>query len=469
MTEAVVVGSGPNGLSAAICLARAGLEVSVLEAAQTAGGASSSAEVTLPGFIHDLCAAVHPLAAASPFLSSLDISGVLAWSDPSFAHPLEGESAAALWESPEQTADSLGADGARYLRLMRGLWADPEGVISDLLEAVPIPRRTWRSALMALGGLLPANILGAYFRQEKARALLAGAAAHSMRPLSSSPTGAYGLLFLGLGHWPGWPVAKGGSSSLVKILLGELGRLGGKVVTGHRVDSLQELSAARLVLLDTSFPEFLRLARGRLPSSYVSRARRFRYGPAYCKVDWALDGAVPWLAPECRKALSLHVGGSFAEIAAAEEEVWRGRHPDRPFVLVCQPGVVDPSRAPAGKATLWAYCHVPPGSDVDMAPRIEAQIERFAPGFRDLVLARRTTTAAEAAAQNANHPQGSIGGGDGSLWGLAFRPRTRLSPYRTPIPGVYLCSSSTPPGPGVHGMCGLHAAQLALADLRRGL
>ena len=467
--DAVVVGSGPNGLAAALTLARAGMSVQVYEASDTPGGGCRTAELTLPGFRHDVCAAVHPLAAASPFFAHAGLAahGVRFRSPAvAFAHPLDGGRAATVVASVTETAERLGADGEAYRRLMAPLVRDAglvvPAVLAPLRAAPPNPVAVAR---FALSGILSASRLVRRFGSDEARALLAGAAAHSMLPLTAPLSGAYGLLLTSLAHAVGWPVVEGGSARIVDALVGELGSLGGRVTTGHRVRSLDELPGARAVLLDVSTHRLVELAGDRLPGPYRRALSRFRYGPGVCKADWALAGPVPWAAEACRDAATLHLGGTMEEVAAGEADVAAGRHPERPFCIVVQPCVVDPTRAPAGRQTLWAYCHVPSGSSVDMTERMERQIERFAPGFRDLVLARATVTADEAERHNPNQVGGDVNGGAATLRQTIGRPTFARNPYRTGIRGVYLCSASTPPGGGVHGMCGHGAARTALADL----
>jgi phytoene dehydrogenase-like protein len=468
--DAIVVGSGPNGLAAAVTLARAGLAVHVIEGAATPGGGCRTQELTLPGFRHDVCSAVHPLAGASPFFAGTDLAsrGVrLLTPKVAFAQPLDGGRAAALAGSVDETAASLGPDGGAYRRLVGPLVREVPLTLPALLAPLfrSVPAHPMAVARFGLEGLLPASVLSRRFRGEEARALLAGTAAHTMLPLTSPLTAAYGLLFLMTAHAVGWPVVEGGSARIIEALTGELESLGGRVETGRWVRSLGDLPPARAVLLDVTPRQLIDLAGGRLTGRHRRALERFRYGPGVCKVDWALSGPVPWQAPACREAGTVHVGGAFAEVARSESEVSAGRHPERPFCLIAQPGVVDPGRAPAGQHTLWGYCHVPPASDVDMTARIEAQIERFAPGFRDLILARSVRTAAQMERHNPNYVGGDIGGGAGTLRQTVLRPTPRWNPYRTALPGVYLCSSSTPPGGGVHGMCGLWAARTVLADL----
>jgi len=466
----IVVGSGPNGLAAAITLARAGLGVQVLEGAETPGGGCRTAELTLPGFRHDVCSAVYPLAAASPFFRSINLAagGVkLLTPKVAFVHPLDGGGAAVVAGSVAETARGLGADSAAYQRLLEPLVRDMERITATFLGPLrSVPAHPVSVVQFGLEGLQSAARLVRRFRTEEAKVILAGTSAHACRPMGAPLTSAYGLLFTTMAHAVGWPVVEGGGARLVEALVAELEAHGGQVITGTWVSRLADLPAARLTLLDVTPRQFIGLAGDRLPPRYVRALRRFQYGPGICKVDWALDGPVPWAAQAARQAGTLHLGGTFAEIARSESDVAAGRHPQHPFCLVVQPGVVDTSRAPQGKHTLWGYCHVPPGSTVDMTERIEAQIERFAPGFRDLVVARSTRTAAKVERHNPNHVGGDITGGAVTLRQTLFRPVMRWNQYRTALPGVYLCSSSTPPGGGVHGMCGAFAAKIALADLR---
>ena len=470
-TDAVVVGSGPNGLAAAIMLARAGLAVRVIEGAETPGGGCRTAELTLPGFRHDICSAVHPLAAASPFFTQLDLPSLgvtLATPKIAFAQPLDGGRATWLAGSVDETAGGLGADAGAYRRLLGPLVRQAPLILPDLLAPLrSLPGHPLAMARFVLSGLPPASLLAKRFRTDEARALLACAAAHTMLPLTAVGTGAFGLMFMMIAHAVGWPVVEGGSARLVDALTAELAAVGGELETGHWVRSLADLPPARTVLLDLTPRQFAELAGPALSARQRRSLERFRYGPGVCKVDLALSGPVPWQAAACRETGTVHVGGSFDEVARSETDVNAGRHPDRPFCLVAQPGVVDPTRAPAGKHTLWGYCHVPPGSSVDMAARIEAQIERFAPGFTDLIMARSVRTAADMERYNPNYVGGDINGGAATLRQTLLRPTPRWNPYRTALPGVFLCSASTPPGGGVHGMCGAGAARAALADLAR--
>ncbi len=466
--DAVIVGSGPNGLAAALTLARAGLAVHIYEGAETAGGGCRTEALTLPGFSHDVCSTVHPLLAASPFFARAALNVSLREPQVAFAHPLDGGRAAVVVRSVQQTAAALGADARAYRRLMGPLVSDAQAIVGSVLAPLLAPpRHPFAMARFGLAGLLPLSALSRRFESQEARALLAGLGAHSMRPLGAPGTGAFALLLGLLAHAVGWPVVEGGSARLVDALLEQIEQAGGQLETGRWMSDLDELGPARVKLLDLTPRQLLELAGRRLPGRYARAMRRFRYGPGICKVDWALSGPVPWTAERCRETATIHLGGTLEEIAHSEAEVAAGRHSERPFCIAVQPCVADGSRAPQGCQTFYAYCHVPAGSTVDMTERIEAQIERFAPGFRDLVMARNTVTAADVQSHNPNYVGGDINAGAATLRQTIFRPHISLNPYRTPLTGVYLCSSSTPPGGGVHGMCGEEAARAALRDLAR--
>ena len=462
----MVVGAGPNGLAAAIVLAQAGRSVLVLEAAEEPGGGARTAALTLPGFVHDVCSAVHPLAVASPFLRRLPLAAHgLEWIQPPvpLAHPLDGGRVVLLERSIAATARRLGPDAGTYHRLMAPLVARWPELLAEVLGPLHVPRHPLLVARFGLLALLPATWLAkALFCGERARALFAGIAAHATLPLSRPPSAAFGLVLAIPGHALGWPVSRGGSGRISQALVSYLRSLGGQVATGRRVESLDELPRARAVLLDVTPKQVLRLAGARLPRGYQRQLERFQYGLGTFKIDWALDAPVPWQAAECARAATVHLGGTLEEIEAAHQAAWQGVPPERPFVLLAQPSLFDPTRAPPGQHVLWAYCHLPNGSSADMAGRIEAQIERFAPGFRNRILARHTMGPAELEQHNPNLIGGDISGGETTLRQLFFRPALRLVPYATPLDGVFICSSSTPPGGGVHGMCGYHAARVAL-------
>ena len=468
--DVVVVGSGPNGLAAAVTLSAAGLRVLVIEGAPTIGGGCRTEELTLPGFQHDVCSAVHPLALASPFFRRFDLAarGVkFAHSEVVFAQPMDGGRAAVLTRSVAATAERLGPDGHAYRRLFGPLARDYAAVTDLVLTPIrrPPDRLPTGIAVFAANGLRSANAVARRFHTPAGRALFSGVAAHSMIPFAKPPTGAVGMTLIALAHGTGWPVAEGGSARITDAMTQAVLAAGGTIETGRWVRSLADLPPAQAVLFDIAPRALLSVLGDRLPARYASALHRFRYGAGVCKVDFALDGPVPWQNEDCRKAATVHLGGSYEELAAAEADVSAGRHPEAPYVLVAQPGIVDATRAPAARQTLWAYCHVPSGSTVDMTTRIEAQIERFAPGFRDLILARHTRTAAGEEAANPNYVGGDIAAGMQTVWQTVFRPVARWNPYRIPVPGLYLCSSSTPPLPGVHGRCGELAALTALRDV----
>ena len=471
-TDAVVVGSGPNGLSAAIELARNGRSVTVVEANETIGGGCRSAELTLPGFVHDLCSAFHPMGAASPFFRSLELGSLgLEWIEPplALAHPLDDGTAIVLSRSLDETARGLGSDGRAWRRLVAQLVQHWPDLATDALgPLIKIPHHPLVLARLGLPGLLSARLLARRaFVTERARALFAGLAAHSMMPLDAPLSASFGLMFAVTTHVASWPIARGGSQRIADALVAKLGSLGGAVMTRTRVRDIRDLDTARAYLFDTTPRQLDRIAGARLSNGYRGRIARFRSGPGVFKLDYALDGPVPWRARDCLRAGTVHLGGTLDEIAESEEDVARGGVPEHPFVLVGQQSLFDRSRAPAGKETLWAYCHVPNGSAVDMTGRIEAQLERFAPGFRDRVLARSAMGPAAIAEHNENYLGGDIGGGESSALQLFGRPVLSFDPYATSARDIFLCSSSTPPGGGVHGMCGYHAARSALRQALR--
>ncbi len=466
---AVVVGAGPNGLAAAIVLAQAGRSVQVLEAEPTIGGGTRSAAMTLPGFLHDICSAIHPLAIGSPFFGTLPLRehGLeLIHSPAVLAHPLDDGSAALLQRSIEATGESLGPDAAAWSALMSPLVRQSVALGEEVLGPFRIPRHPFlmtRFGMLALRSAV--GLATSRFSGPHARALFGGLSAHSMLRLDRPPSAAFGMLLGTFGHAVGWPLPRGGSQQVADALASHLRSLGGEIVTGRRVRTLADVPHARAVLFDLGPKQLLTIVGDRFPSGYRKALMRYRYGPGAFKLDYALDGPIPWRSAACAQAATVHLGGTLEEIAAAEAAVWRGEHPERPFVLLAQQSLFDPTRAPAGKHTLWAYTHVPNGSTFDMTDRIERQIERFAPGFRDRILARSVMTAADFERYNPNYVGGDINAGVQDLGQLFTRPTIRLDPYTTPVRGLYLCSSSTPPGGGVHGMCGYHAARSALRHL----
>ena len=467
--DAVIAGAGPNGLSAAITLAQAGCKTLIIEAKDTIGGGTRTAEVTLPGFRHDICSAIHPLGVESPFLRTLPLADYgLEWVKPplSFGHPLDDGTAVWLEQSVRATAEQLDGDAAAYKRFMRPLVNDWRKIETAVLGPLPISTHLLALSRFGLLALQPAQTLAKLlFKGERARALFAGLGGHAIQPLEHVLTSGFAIVEGILGHMTGWPLARGGSQAIADAMGAYFQSLGGEIITGRPVQSLKELPPARLVLLDITPRQFLELAGEALPSRYRRRLEGYRHGPGVFKIDYALSEPIPWKAPVLAQTATVHVGGRLEEIAAAESAVWRGEHPQKPFVLLAQQSLFDASRAPEGKHTAWAYCHVPNGSNVDMTEAIEGQIERFAPGFRECILERSTRNTAEMQHYNANYIGGDINGGVQDWRQTWTRPVFSLTPYATPLPGVYLCSSSTPPGGGVHGMCGHYAAQAALKSL----
>lgn len=468
--DAVIIGSGPNGLAAAITLARAQKSVLLIEAADTIGGGMRSAELTLPGFIHDICAAIHPLGASSPFFRDLPLhEHGLEWIHPlaPVAHPLDDGTALTLEKSIEATADQLGRDAKMYRRLMTPLVNDWDKLVDiTLAPLLRIPRYPIAFARFGVPAALPLYTFAkTLFREERTRALFAGLSAHSMLTMGHLASTSFSIVLGILAHYVGWPMAKGGSQKIADALTTYFRSLGGEIVTEQRVTSLQELPSARAYIFDTSPRQLVEIVGDKLPSSYQNRLQKFRYGMGVFKLDWALSEPIPWKATACSRAATLHIGPTLADIAASEKAAWQGNHAEKPYVIVVQQSLFDPTRAPDGKHTAWAYCHVPNSSTVDMTEAIENQIERFAPGFRDTILARHHMNTADYQAHNPNYLGGDINGGVQDIFQLVMRPTLRLNPYSTPAKGIYLCSSSTPPGGGVHGMCGFHAANSVLKEV----
>lgn len=465
--HAYVVGSGPNGLAAAITLARAGFGTTVLEAADTIGGGTRSAELTLPGYIHDVCSTVHPMAVSSPFFASIPLrEHGLEWIQPPImvAHPFDDGSAAVLYRSLDETCARLGADGLSYrlsIRRFAQHWSD---LVSDLLQ--PMVHFPGRPVLLARFGVLAIrsamSVAHSLFRDEKTRALWAGLCAHSVLPLESAGSASFGLVLAASAHAVGWPIARGGSQKIADALAAYFKSLSGRIVTNTRVTALSNFPRDALILCDIGPRQLLEISGGRFPTTFRNQLARYRYGPGAFKMDWALSAPIPWRARECGLAATVHLGGNIDEIAAWERGAWQGDIVERPFVILVQPSLFDPSRAPEGRHTAWAYCHVPNGSEMDMCERIEQQVERFAPGFRDRILARSALSPAAFEQHNLNLVGGDVVGGAHTLEQLLFRPTPSI--YCTPLEGVYLCSASTPPGGGVHGMCGFNAARRALRD-----
>lgn len=469
--DAVIVGSGPNGLAAAIYLQQKGLSVLILEAKSEIGGGLRSAELTLPGFTHDICSAIHPLAAGSPFFQQLPLADYgleYIYPEIAAAHPFDNGTAALLKQSVTETAKLLGTDEKNYLKLIQPIVTDWPNIAEDVLGPLHYPKYPFAMARFGLSALTSATHLSRRFKTEEAKALFAGMAAHSMQPLSHLTTSAAALVLMVNGHLKGWPIPKGGSNLIANALASYFTSIGGKIETNTYVRSLEQLPSTHAVLFDVSPKQLLQIAGHKFSSLYKWQLERYRYGMGVFKIDWALDDAIPFSADECKKAGTIHVGNNIGEITNAEQQTWDGKHPEKPFVLLAQQSVFDPSRAPEGKHTAWAYCHVPNGSTVDMTNAIENQIERFAPGFKDLILAKHTMNPAQMEEYNPNYIGGDINGGVIDIHQLFTRPALRWSPYKTSAKGIYLCSASTPPGGGVHGMCGYNAAKKVLKDLFTG-
>lgn len=467
--DAIVIGSGPNGLSAAVELARQGASVLVVEAAAEIGGGTRTTELTLPGFQHDFCSAVHPMGILSPFWQKLPLDQHgLQWiyPDASVAHPLDDEPAVLLTKDLAETAENLGLDGRAWERMIRPLLRHGQGLLNDALGPLGIPRHPLIFSWFGLQGMLPAaSYARIKFRGRRGRAVFAGCAGHSALPLEKPFSGAVGLIFALTAHLVNWPVAAGGSQAITTALAGYLRQLGGEIQTAFSVEDLAQLPESRVILFDTDPLQLASIAAAELPKRYRQRLQRYRFGPGVFKLDWALDQPIPWSDPRCLRASTVHIGGTLEEIAISERDAWYGRHAKKPFIILCQQSQYDSSRAPAGKHTGYAYCHVPSGSEVDMTQVIENQVERFAPGFKETILARHQTSAQDFTRYNPNYVGGAITGGAADITQLFTRPVARLDPYTTPNPRLFICSHSTPPGGGVHGMCGYHAAQSALRRL----
>ena len=466
--DAIIVGSGPNGLAAAITLQKAGLSVLVLEGKDSIGGGMRTLELTLPGFKHDVCSAIHPMAVGSPFFANIPLHehGLEFIHAPlAAAHPLDNGETAILSKSINETVGSLGIDHDAYLSLIEPLVESWPKIAADVMSPLHFPKHPLLMAQFGLNAMKSASWVANRFVTEKAKGLWAGMAAHSIQPLTNYSTAAIGMVLSAVGHVHGWPIPKGGSQSIANALASYFVSLGGKIETNFMVQSLNQLPSSSAVLFDVTPKQLLQIAGDRFSPLYKWQLERYRYGMGVFKIDWALSGPIPFTSPECKMAGTVHLGNTFSEIAAGEQLSSSGGHPEKPFVLLAQQSLFDSSRAPEGKQTAWAYCHVPNGSTVDMTKAIENQVERFAPGFKDLIIARNVMNSMQMEAYNPNYIGGDINGGIIDIGQLFTRPALRSSPYRTSAKGIYICSSSTPPGGGVHGMCGFHAAKTALNDV----
>ena len=466
--DAVVVGSGPNGLAAAILLQQNGLSVLLLEGKNEIGGGLRSAELTLPGFTHDICSAIHPLAAGSPFFQQLPLEehGLEYIYPPvAAAQPFDNGTAAVLKQSIEETAKLLGTDEQAYLQLMQPIVNDWPSIAPDVLGPLHFPAHPLTMARFGFPAITSATHLAKRFNTAEAKGLLAGMAAHAMQPLSNAATSAIALVLMANGHLKGWPLPKGGSNRIANALASYFVSIGGKIETGVNVTSLQQLPSSSAVLFDVSPKQLLQIAGHKFSAIYKWQLERYRYGMGVFKMDWALDGRIPFKAEGCRTAGTVHIGGTLQEIVDSEQQIWDGKHAEKPYVLLAQQSLFDDTRAPAGKHTAWAYCHVPNSSTVDMTAIIENQIERFAPGFKERILDKHTMNTVQVEEYNPNYIGGDINGGVIDLGQLFTRPALRWSPYKTSAKGLYLCSASTPPGGGVHGMCGYYAAKRVLKDM----
>ncbi|GAB3905237.1 phytoene desaturase family protein [Mucilaginibacter boryungensis] len=466
--DAVIVGSGPNGLAASILLQQHGLSVLIIEGKNKIGGGLRTEELTLPGYLHDVCSAIHPLAAASPFFETLPLEGYgleYIYPEIAAAHPFDDGTAAILKHSLPQTAKLLRIDDTAYTRLIQPLVDSWQHLAPELLAPFHIPKHTVNMARFGWDGLKPATILARNFKTEKAKSLLAGMAAHSIQPLSNMATSAVAMVLMANAHLKGWPMPKGGSVKIAEALAGYFKALGGAIETGTYITSLDQLPPAKALLFDVTPRQLLKIAGHKFSSIYKWQLERYKYGAGVFKIDWALADVIPFKAIEAREAGTVHLGNTMQEIAAGEQMIWNGQHPEKPFVLLAQQSIFDKTRAPEGKHTGWAYCHVPAGSEKDMTDIIEQQVERFAPGFRERILAKHTFNTHQIEEYNPNYIGGDINGGLMDITQLFTRPVLRRSPYTTSAKGIYICSSATPPGGGVHGMCGYHAAKKALKEV----
>src|SRR5436190_3493841 len=468
--DAVIVGSGPNGLAAAILMQQHGLSVLLIEGKDTTGGGMRTAELTLPGFKHDICSAIHPMAAASPFFKTMPLKkfGLEFIAPPvAVAHPFDDGTAAVLTQSIKETAQLLGSDEQAYLKIIGPILKNWPIIEKDVLAPLHFPKHPYAFAGFGLKALLSANSMSKRFETKEAKGLWAGLAAHSILPLTHLTTAAIGLVLAIAAHSVSWPMPQGGSQSIADALSNYFTSLGGKIETGFYVKSLQQLPSSHAVLFDVDPKQLLQIGGNSFSSIYQWQLKRYRYGMGVFKIDWALDGSIPFKAEQCRQAGTVHIGNTLEEIKAGEQETWNGRHFEKPFVLLAQQSLFDATRAPVGKHTAWAYCHVPSGSEKDMTEIIEKQVERFAPGFRERIIGRHTMNTKQLETYNANYAGGDIIGGAADITQLFTRPALRFSPYRSSAKGIYICSAFTPPGGGVHGMCGFHAAQRVLKDIFR--
>ncbi|TFG73367.1 MAG: NAD(P)/FAD-dependent oxidoreductase [Flavobacteriales bacterium] len=469
--DAVIIGSGPNGLSAGIAMAKNGLKVMIIEASASVGGGMRTAELTLPGFHHDICSAVHPMGYLSPYFKTLPLEEHgLQWIIPeaSVAHPLDSGDSVLLTRSIHDTATNLGIDAQRYRKLVTHFVENADRLLADSLKPLGFPNDPLLMFQFGIKALQPATFFSEhFFKADRAKALFAGCAAHSVLPLNKFFTSAIGLMFLVTGHVENWAIPKGGSQSIANALTNYYKSLGGEILLSTKIEHFDALPMAKKYIFDTDPLQLAAIAGERLPMSYKKRLQKYRFGPGVFKIDFALDGPIPWRDPNCLKASTVHVGGTLKEIAQSEKDAWEGRHSEKPFVMLAQQSQFDPERAPKGKHTGWAYCHVPNGSDKDMTLHLENQIERFAPGFRDLILAKKTMATKDFHAYNPNYFGGAVTGGAADVFQLFTRPVARFDPYSTPNPDIFICSASSPPGGGVHGMCGYHAAQSVLKSLKK--